>query len=118
MSIPFIAHLGFLGNSGVRSDPEAALSLLYRVVMSKADDLQARTDAFADLSIKFVQGLPDVSLVRRIAGQGSPGLKMEKSGSAGPSGLAGAEAPALRESSRATADAGGVRLQPEVAGDR
>ena len=37
--------------------------------MSKADDLQARTDAFSDLSIKFAQGLPDTHLVRRIAGQ-------------------------------------------------
>lgn len=37
--------------------------------MSKADELQARTDAFSDLSIKFVEGLPDTNLVRRIAGQ-------------------------------------------------
>ncbi len=37
--------------------------------MSEADDLQARTDAFADLSIKFVQGLPETPLTRRIAGQ-------------------------------------------------
>jgi four helix bundle protein len=37
--------------------------------MGKADDLQARTDAFADLSIKFVEGLPQTDIVRRIAGQ-------------------------------------------------
>jgi four helix bundle protein len=37
--------------------------------MDKADDLQARTDAFADLAIRFVQGLPDTTLVRRLAGQ-------------------------------------------------
>ena len=37
--------------------------------MSKADELQARTDAFADLSIRFIQGLPDTQLVRRMAGQ-------------------------------------------------
>jgi four helix bundle protein len=37
--------------------------------MSKADDLQARTDAFSDLAIRFVEGLPDTNLVRRIAGQ-------------------------------------------------
>jgi four helix bundle protein len=37
--------------------------------MSQADDLQARTDAFADLSIKFIEGLPDTQLVRRLAGQ-------------------------------------------------
>jgi hypothetical protein len=37
--------------------------------MSKADELQARTDAFSDLSIRFVEGLPDTNLVRRLAGQ-------------------------------------------------
>ena len=37
--------------------------------MSEADDLQARTDAFADLSIRFIQGLPETPLVRRMAGQ-------------------------------------------------
>lgn len=37
--------------------------------MSQADELQARTDAFADLSIRFVTGLPETQLVRRIAGQ-------------------------------------------------
>lgn len=37
--------------------------------MSEADEIQARTDAFADLSIKFVQGLPDTPLVRRVACQ-------------------------------------------------
>jgi four helix bundle protein len=37
--------------------------------MSQADDLQARTDAFADLSIRFLQGLPDTPIVRRLAGQ-------------------------------------------------
>jgi four helix bundle protein len=37
--------------------------------MSKADELQARADAFADLSIRFVQGLPDTPVARRIAGQ-------------------------------------------------
>jgi four helix bundle protein len=37
--------------------------------VSRADDLQARTDAFADLAIKFVSGLPDGQLVRRIAGR-------------------------------------------------
>lgn len=37
--------------------------------MSKADDLQRRTDAFADLSIKFVEGLPDGLTARRIGGQ-------------------------------------------------
>jgi len=38
-------------------------------LVSEADDLQARTDAFADLSIRLVQGSPDTHLVRRIAGQ-------------------------------------------------
>jgi four helix bundle protein len=37
--------------------------------MSQADDLQARTDAFADLSIKFVMGLPNTDSARRLAGQ-------------------------------------------------
>ena len=37
--------------------------------MSAADDLQARTDAFADLAIKFVQGLPEVHRVQRLANQ-------------------------------------------------
>jgi four helix bundle protein len=37
--------------------------------MSQADDLQARTGAFADLSLKFISGLPDTQPVRRLAGQ-------------------------------------------------
>lgn len=37
--------------------------------MSAADDLQARTDAFADLAIKFVEGLPNVPRIQRLAGQ-------------------------------------------------
>ena len=37
--------------------------------MSRADDLQKRTDAFADLSILFVQGLPDTAVARRLAAQ-------------------------------------------------
>ena len=37
--------------------------------MSAADDLQARTDAFADLAIKFVEGLPPVPRIQRLAGQ-------------------------------------------------
>ena len=37
--------------------------------MSKAAELQARTDAFADLSIRFVEGLPHTQLIQRIAGQ-------------------------------------------------
>jgi four helix bundle protein len=37
--------------------------------MSKADELQARTDTFSDLAIRFVEGLPDTNLARRIAGQ-------------------------------------------------
>jgi four helix bundle protein len=37
--------------------------------MSKPDDLQCRTDLFADLAIKFAQGLPDTPLARRIATQ-------------------------------------------------
>jgi four helix bundle protein len=36
---------------------------------SHADELQARTDAFADLSIRFVQGLPDNRIAQRMAGQ-------------------------------------------------
>jgi len=38
-------------------------------VVSQADDLQARAEAFADLSIKFVLGLPDTPVARRMAGQ-------------------------------------------------
>jgi four helix bundle protein len=37
--------------------------------MSKADDLQERTDAFADRSIKLVQGLPETPIARQLAGQ-------------------------------------------------
>jgi len=37
--------------------------------VSQADELQKRTDAFADLSITFVQGLPDTAIARRMAGQ-------------------------------------------------
>ena len=37
--------------------------------MSQADELQARTDAFADLSLKFVDGLPHTDRARRLAGQ-------------------------------------------------
>ena len=38
-------------------------------LVSAADDLQARTDAFADLSIKFVTGLPDAPRVQKLASQ-------------------------------------------------
>ena len=37
--------------------------------MSQADDLQARTDAFADLSLRFIDGLPNSDKARRLAGQ-------------------------------------------------
>jgi four helix bundle protein len=37
--------------------------------MSKADDLQLRAEAFADLSIKFVNGLPDTLIARRLGAQ-------------------------------------------------
>ena len=37
--------------------------------MSQADELQTRVDAFADLSIEFLKGLPDSPIARRIAGQ-------------------------------------------------
>jgi four helix bundle protein len=37
--------------------------------MSTPNELQRRTDAFVDLSIKFVQGIPDTPLCRRISGQ-------------------------------------------------
>lgn len=37
--------------------------------MSKADELQARTEAFADRSIAFVQSLPEHPLTRRLASQ-------------------------------------------------
>jgi four helix bundle protein len=37
--------------------------------VSQADELQARTDAFADLSLKFVEGLPNTDRARRLAGQ-------------------------------------------------
>jgi four helix bundle protein len=37
--------------------------------MTKADDLQARTEAFADLSIQFVQGLPNTAVAQRIGNQ-------------------------------------------------
>jgi len=37
--------------------------------VSQADELQARTDAFADLSLKFVDGLPKTDSIRRLAGQ-------------------------------------------------
>jgi hypothetical protein len=39
------------------------------VPVSRADDLQKRTDAFADLSILFVQGFPDTAVARRLAAQ-------------------------------------------------
>ena len=37
--------------------------------MSKADDLQQRVEAFSDLSIKFVQELPEHAIARRLGGQ-------------------------------------------------
>ena len=37
--------------------------------MSQADDLQRRADAFADASVRFVQGLPHTSVAQRIGGQ-------------------------------------------------
>ena len=38
-------------------------------LVSLADDLQARTDAFADRSIEFVKGLPDIHRIQRLASQ-------------------------------------------------
>jgi len=37
--------------------------------MSKADDLQARAEAFADVSIQFVDGLPKGLISQRMGGQ-------------------------------------------------
>lgn len=37
--------------------------------MTAADELQARTDSFADQSIKFVEGLPAIHRIQRIAHQ-------------------------------------------------
>ena len=37
--------------------------------MSEADDLQRRTDRFADDTIRFIQGLPRTQTAQRIAGQ-------------------------------------------------
>jgi four helix bundle protein len=37
--------------------------------MSKADDLQARVEAFADQAIAFVQGLPQTMAAQRMGGQ-------------------------------------------------
>lgn len=37
--------------------------------MSEADDLQARAEAFADRSIRFVDGLPKGLVAQRLAGQ-------------------------------------------------
>lgn len=37
--------------------------------MSKADDLQRRAEVFADLSVRFVQGLPHNMIAQRIGGQ-------------------------------------------------
>ena len=37
--------------------------------VSPANELQARTDAFADLSLKFIEGLPNTDRARRLAGQ-------------------------------------------------
>lgn len=45
------------------------IALAASVVVSRADDLQKRTDAFADLSILFVQGLPDTAVARRLSAQ-------------------------------------------------
>jgi four helix bundle protein len=37
--------------------------------MSKANELQARTDKFADASVAFVDGLPNTLVARRLGGQ-------------------------------------------------
>ena len=37
--------------------------------MSQADDLQRRAEAFADQSIRFVEGLPDTLIARRLGAQ-------------------------------------------------
>jgi four helix bundle protein len=37
--------------------------------MSEADDLQRRADAFADASIRFVEGLPHTLVAQRLGGQ-------------------------------------------------
>jgi hypothetical protein len=43
------------------------ISIALATDMSKADELQQRTAAFADLSIEFVTGLPETQVVRRIS---------------------------------------------------
>jgi four helix bundle protein len=43
------------------------ISIALATGMSKADELQQRTAAFADLSIEFVTGLPETQVVRRIS---------------------------------------------------
>jgi four helix bundle protein len=37
--------------------------------MSEADDLQHRVEAFADLSIRFVEGLPHTMIAQKVGGQ-------------------------------------------------
>jgi four helix bundle protein len=43
------------------------ISIALATGMSKADEQQQRTAAFADLSIEFVTGLPETQVVRRIS---------------------------------------------------
>jgi four helix bundle protein len=47
----------------------SGISVAQATGVSQADELQARADAFADLSLKFVDGLPNTDRVRRLAGQ-------------------------------------------------
>lgn len=53
----------------VISREQAGSGIARRVAMSKADELQARAEAFADESIRFIDGLPKGLIAQRMAGQ-------------------------------------------------
>lgn len=42
--------------------------MLQGPVVSEADDLQRHVEAFADLSIRFVEGLPKTMIAQKVGG--------------------------------------------------
>jgi four helix bundle protein len=55
--------------TGTFRPPVSGIRPALKTIVSRADELQQRVEEFADLSIRFVQGLPDQMIARRMGAQ-------------------------------------------------
>jgi hypothetical protein len=62
------AHRNIIDSLGYRTHPHGHRCCLIKG-MSKADELQQRTERFADTSVAFVAGLPDTLVGRQLGRQ-------------------------------------------------